>query len=382
MSETLTNVDPLVGPGTVDQPPSTPLEGARLLVVDDVAENVRLVATALRPLGAKVFGFTDPLRARAAVERQRPDLALLDIEMPGMDGFALCSWLKAQDPTRDVPVLFLTASDRQEDKIRAFEVGAVDHVSKPFDLQELVARVSTHVQLSTQRRALEVSNRRLRDAAEFRDQVDAITHHDLKSPLVGVIGFANLLAEMADLDDQARSWACRIQTSGQRMLEQIERTLDLVRIEQGRATEVERVTVATIVEAVVTDLGPLATSSGVDVLSSTCSALEMMAEPHLLRRALDNLVKNAIEAAPMGTEVTVSADRSPRGVTISVSNLGAVPEELRDRFFEKYTTAGKKHGTGLGTYSAAKIIEAMRGSIALDTSVTGRTTVVVELPGG
>lgn len=132
-----------------------------ILVVDDIPKNIQLVASVLSEVGYEIMPATSGEQALIRVKNRLPDLILLDLMMPGMDGFSVCRELKADEATRDIPVIFLTAATDTEQVIRGFSQGAVDYVTKPFQSAELLARVRTHLDLKHAREALEVANREL-----------------------------------------------------------------------------------------------------------------------------------------------------------------------------------------------------------------------------
>src|SRR6476619_7683520 len=133
---------------------------ASVLVVDDTIENLRLLSSMLEEHGYEVRPVTNGRQALQAVERDPPDLILLDITMPEMDGYEVCRRLQERDGSRDVPVIFITALTDAADKVLAFEAGGVDYVTKPFQFEEVLARVRTHVALSRARSALTQSYQR------------------------------------------------------------------------------------------------------------------------------------------------------------------------------------------------------------------------------
>jgi two-component system sensor histidine kinase/response regulator len=124
----------------------------RILVVDDTPENLELLESYLRSQGYQVFALPNGDMALRAATKDHPDLILLDIVMPGLDGYQVCERLKADPATREIPVVFLSALDELGDKVRAFEVGGVDYLTKPLRMEEVRARVRTHLELSRQKR--------------------------------------------------------------------------------------------------------------------------------------------------------------------------------------------------------------------------------------
>ncbi|MCP4630102.1 MAG: response regulator, partial [bacterium] len=189
-----------------------------ILVVDDTPANLRLLAGILTDQGYTVRPVPNgKLALWGARGKTPPDLILLDIMMPGMDGYEVCQQLKADERTRDIPVIFLSALDDVLDKIKAFSVGGVDYITKPFEDQEVLARVQTHLELKHAREKLKQQNLELIEAARLREDIERITRHDLKTPLNAIIGFPGLIIAKEKLSDKSVGYLKIIEKSGYRM---------------------------------------------------------------------------------------------------------------------------------------------------------------------
>jgi signal transduction histidine kinase len=166
-----------------------------ILVVDDTPANLRLLANMLTGQGYKVRSVINGPMALTATRAAHPDLILLDINMPGMNGYEVCETLKEDEETREIPIIFISALDEIQDKVKAFTVGGVDYITKPFQFEEVLARVETHLALRNMRRQLQAANVKLEKQVQ---ELDAFAHtvaHDLKNPLGGVIGYAEFLID-------------------------------------------------------------------------------------------------------------------------------------------------------------------------------------------
>jgi CheY-like chemotaxis protein len=172
------------GFGTGAQPKS------RVLVVDDISKNLQIVGTMLRNEGYQVMPATSGVQALERALGQPPHLILLDLMMPEMDGLEVCRRLKAEPLTRQIPVIFLTASNEMEHLVKGFEAGAVDYITKPFNAPELLARVRTHLEL-------QLARERLREMNEEKNEFMGIAAHDLRNPLSAIKGFAEMIVEDA-----------------------------------------------------------------------------------------------------------------------------------------------------------------------------------------
>jgi PAS domain S-box-containing protein len=227
-----------------------------------------------------------------------------------------------------------------------------------------------------------------KELEQLREDVERIMRHDLKAPLVGIINLPELLLEDENLTEEQVEYLEMIRESGRNMLNQVNLSLDLYKMETGsyqyQPQPVDLVRLAGQIER---DLGGQAHSLGVRLEVSVrgqpisqASPFIVQAESLLLYSMLANLVSNALEATPMGGAVSMAVTETGEGARFAVHNPAAVPEAVRDVFFEKYATHGKKRGTGLGTYSAKLMAETMGGDIGVSTSDATGTIVSVNLP--
>ncbi len=365
--------------------PSAPRQPS-LLLVDDTADNLHLLSEI----------FTGDYRIRAAHNGQKaldiccsdtpPDLVLLDVMMPGMDGFEVAKRMREHPNAENVPIIFVTALTESESRLKGLELGAVDFVTKPIDPVQLKLRVDNFIRYIELRRQVQADYDNLLAMARLRDDVDAMTRHDLKGPLSGALGVVQSMMEHDDLD---RRQIEQLRMSEQAMLQvmnMINLSTELYKIETKRfvldpvaipignllrrVAETARIAYSSKHLSIVVD-------ADVDVGIDPASA---MGEPTLCYSLISNLLKNACEAAPPNSKVTlVSTDADPQ--RIAISNTGAVPAAIREHFFEKFVTAGKQGGTGLGTYSARLLARAQLGDVELEVSdENNTTTLTVTLP--
>ncbi|CAK0742766.1 histidine kinase [Azospirillaceae bacterium] len=359
---------------------------ATILAVDDKIENIAIITSVLES-DYKIIGASNGDMALTIARYQAIDLILLDLMMPGMDGYEVCRELKADDRTRDIPVIIITGSEQPNAEVDVFEIGAVDYITKPIKHLVLSAHVRTHLALSDANKKLAIQNKMLIEAARLRDDVEQITKHDLKSPLNVIIVAPQLLLMDGSCSERQRNLYNQIKDAGYRMLEMINTSLDIYKMENG--SYIFTPSPINIVDVLRTAWGELAPNALAKHLRISVSVdgqhsvdhrpVYVMAESLLCHSMLSNLLKNAIEASPCGDIITIEI-QSSLNVDITIENGGEVPIEIRDRFFERLVTSGKTDGTGLGTYSAMLIAKTHNGHIALDTSNAGRTSIRITLP--
>jgi len=363
------------------------VERPTVLIIDDSPTDLAIQEEALRG-DYRVICVKDPEEAFTLIRSgTRPDLVLLDILMPGADGRDVCRRLKADAATATVPVIFVTSRDASDEEEAGFAAGAVDYVAKPVNPRLLVARVQAHVELKRSREALERQNDALKETARMREEVEQINRHDLKNPLMVILNVPSILRHQPDLTAEQSRWLGVVETEARRMIEMINRSIDLLKMEKGiYPLKPERVDALAVARAVTDGLAHSAGDGGVTVRvlldgkpSGPSDTFPVQGEEPLLYSMMANLVKNAIEAAPAGSTVSVTF-RNGGASTFSVHNEGVVPESIRGRFFEKFVTAGKPGGTGLGAYSARLIATTLGGSISCASSSREGTTLTVTLP--
>jgi signal transduction histidine kinase len=363
-----------------------PVRMPSVLVVDDMIENLRLLSDILDHRGYDVRAVTGGAQALQAVERDPPDLILLDITMPEMDGYEVCRRLRAQESTRDVPVIFLTALTDTADKIKAFDAGGVDYVTKPFQVEEVLARVKTHVALRRAQIALADSYTRLRTLERLRDDLVHMIVHDMRSPLAALLIRLRFLRTLtAALSEEHREDLRAAVQSADLLRKMTDDLLDVSRLEDGRMP-VERAAwdLTQIARDVCAALATLDRDRRIDIESA--GPVNVTCDGALVRRVLENLVTNGIRHTPAGSRLRVSVASLDGRARVAVHDEGdGVPLEARAKIFEKFGTLETRqertyHSVGVGLAFCKLAIEAQGGTIGVDPSVPLGSTFWFELP--
>ncbi|MEO5340401.1 MAG: hybrid sensor histidine kinase/response regulator [Magnetococcus sp. MYC-9] len=359
-----------------------------ILVVDDYPENIAILK---RVLGEQYIvrpAINGRVALKAVTVEPLPDLVLLDIMMPEMDGFEVCERLKADPVSREIPVIFITSKDQVEDETRGFAAGAVDYISKPFSIPVVMARVATHLAMHAAHVQLKQQYIALQEMEKLRKDVEAITRHDLKTPINGILGCTEVLLEDDELSPiEQKEFYRLIHDSANRLQEMVNMSMNLVNMEQGRYEAVlQPIPLLPILQRILVDhrvwierkrLTTVITVDGRPLRET--DVFTILGDKTLCYTMLANLCKNAMEASGAGQTVTIALQNSQQGATIAIHNHGAVPETIRDNFFDKYVTHGKTGGTGLGTYSSRLMAETQQGHIGLHSSEQEGTTVTVTM---
>jgi light-regulated signal transduction histidine kinase (bacteriophytochrome) len=374
-------------------------ERPTILIVDDTPDNLRLLSAMLSDRGYEVRKAINGRMALIAVEAAHPDLILLDIMMPEMDGYEVCTQLKSSPKTEEIPVIFLSALNEINDKVKAFTVGGADYISKPFHEREVLIRVENRLMLRRLQKQLSEQNTKLLEQNEQLNQLNAelersnqeleqfayVVSHDLQSPLQSIIGFVDLLAYKYKnkLDEKANRYIYFIEDGAKRMQQLIQGLLAYSRVGR-KGGEFEPVDCKAIVEGVKHNLSASIAASQAEVI---CHPLpEAIADPLQLSQVFQNLIGNAIkfcrpEEPP---KVEISAERKDNQWLFKVSDNGiGIEAEYFQRIFEIFQrlhTAEEYPGTGIGMAICKKIVERHGGQIWVESTVNVGTTFYFTLP--
>jgi signal transduction histidine kinase len=365
---------------------------ADILVVDDAPANLQVISSLLKGHGYKVRLSPSGKLALHAARQAPPDLILLDVNMPELSGYEVAEELKRDPALRDIPIIFLSALQETTDKVRAFAAGAVDYVTKPFQFEEVEARVRTHLalrrlqaELEERSRSLEQANQELQRLQELRDNLTHMIVHDLRSPLAAIIVNLDLVAhrEKALSTASAESLA-DARASSRTLVRMVGSMLDVARMEAGQLelTRSDCDLVALAHEAVRAVRSP-----GVDAAATIDAAgpVVVSADQELLSRVLENLVGNAFKFAPESDTVRIGVARTgTSGARVTVADRGpGIAPEMHARIFEKFGQAqpsATRSGSGLGLTFCKLAVEAHSGRIGVESEVGKGAMFWFELP--
>ncbi|MEZ0229082.1 MAG: response regulator [Planctomycetota bacterium] len=357
-----------------------------ILVVDDTIENLRLLATLLDQHGYDTRPVTSGTQALQVATREPPDLILLDVGMPGMDGYEVCRALKSVPGLGDIPVVFVTALSEVGDKVRAFEAGGVDYVTKPFQFPEVLARVKTHLALRAARLEVARSYERVRALEELRDNLVHMVVHDMRSPLTGMIGSISLIEARADgLRTEVPQEIAILKNASSRLLEMTNDLLDVKRLEEHTMPlNRSRLDLVEIVAESRKLIGGWDANRVTSVKADGPVAVD--GDRALLRRVVENLLNNAFKHTPPEGAIVVSVTSGGGRVRMTVADEGpGVPVAARTRIFEKFGAMRARedqeyHSVGLGLAFCKLAIEAHGGSIGVDAREPKGSVFWFELP--
>ncbi|MBN1653509.1 MAG: response regulator [Deltaproteobacteria bacterium] len=356
---------------------------ANILIVDDTVETLQLLTVMLKNQGYETRPVSSGKSALQAASDDPPDLILLDINMPQMNGYEVCQRLKASDATKEIPVIFISAYNQTPDKVRAFGAGGVDYVTKPFQLDEVLARVKAHLslrrlqlQLEAKNRKLEASLARQQELEQIKERLVQMIVHDLKSPLAAIAGNADYLIEEIQGNGDAADAVGDIADSAQSMHRMVLNILDVIQLEEkGLQPRRASVDLAKLVDSAAATIGRVAQKAGRTIEVRPAPGLPKVPfDPNLIQRLLENLLDNSLRHAPRGTAVVIEFDVCSEGeVAIDVYDRGPrVPRERKNEIFEPHARmlgeadVDPRISKGLGLAFCKLAVEAHGGRIWVD----------------
>jgi len=366
---------------------------ATVLIVDDTPANLAVIVETLE---GQCFRVVVAERGEEALQRAdyvQPDLILLDVMMPDLNGFEICRRLKGQPGTRDIPVIFMTSLTSIADKVTGFAAGGVDYVTKPLHVEEVRSRVNTHLSLRAMQRELEKKNAQLQRNQQtltaINEELEAFSYsvsHDLRAPLRAINSFAQIAVdtERENLTPKGLECLNKVIFASQRMDVLIQDLLNYARTGSGavRATPVPLAPLISQVECTF--------SKQFDAIGGRFEVTQPLAtplgDPILIQQILTNLVDNALkyrsrEGVP---EVRLSAAPSGRQVLLQVADNGiGIAPEYREKIFQMFQrlhTDREYPGTGIGLAIVAKAVRAMGGAMSVDSSPGRGSTFSIRLP--
>ncbi len=362
----------------------------KILIVDDEPVNLKTLGNLLKEDYEILIAKDGEQALVHAFDEEPPDLILLDIMMPGLDGYEICRIFQTEQKTQHIPIIFVSALSEEVDEAKGLEMGAVDYITKPISNSIALARVKTQLKLKRAYEELKAVNKELaqknialEEVAALREDVEHITRHDLKNPLNGIICATSLLMDDDDLKEEQEELTKIIEEAGYQMLDMINNSLNLYKMEIGSYQyHPLQVDILHLIRKIVIQAKIHILSVGILLNNQPVTKEDtffIYGEELLCYSMFANLFKNAIEASPKEATITVKLDEKEMA-TIRIHNQGSVPQQIRHHFFDKYATAAKAGGTGLGTYSAKLMAETLGGNISLETSDEMGTTITVQLP--
>ena len=366
------------------------LKNRKVLLVDDDRLNIRILSGILKPEGLALSEACSGESAIEEYERFLPDLVLLDVVMPGIDGFETCRRLKQKHGPHCAPVIFITAKSDTSDVVEGLAAGGVDYLPKPFRPKEALARIRIHLQNRMLHEQQTKLVEQLKRANADKNRLMGMAAHDLRNPLASIRALAEFLSDgtVGPMTAEQLDLIKTIHDASQSMLTLVNELLDFSVIESGELK----------VHPVKTSLGELiaksveltninAVKKGTRVeFARDATGENIPIDQEKIKQVVDNLLSNAVKFSPSNSVIRVTLQARPDHVTVSVRDQGpGIPDGDRDKLFKDFgrtsvkPTAGEK-STGLGLAICKKIIVAHQGDICADNEPDGGCTFKFTLP--
>jgi len=362
-----------------------------ILVVDDNPKNIQIIALILRELNYKITIAVDGKTAINLVDRVRPDLILLDIMMPGMDGFEACQIIKSDSKNENIPIIFLTALSEKSKIVKGFENGGVDYIVKPFNKDELISRVKTHLGLKFARDEIQKITNHLNELNTIKDKIFSVIGHDLRSPIGGMKMIIDNLMIKADkyADENLVESVEILSKTSNEVFNLLENLLWWART-QNKAVTIynENLYLEQIVNSIYYlnkssfNIKKISFKKNIDL---NCT---VRADANVLKTILRNLLSNAIKFTSEGGIITINAHTLGEFVHISITDTGVgIPADKIDLLFdekEHLSTFGTNNesGSGLGLKLCGEFVKLSKGNIHVKSKIGFGSTFTIEIPRG
>ncbi len=357
-----------------------------VLVVDDQPDNLRLLCGMLKARNCIVRPVPSGSMAIDAAESRPPDIVLMDINMPGMNGYEACAELKSREGLRDIPVIFLSALGETIDKVRAFDVGGVDYITKPFKIEEVDARIKTHLAIRRLQAELQDQYEELLKLEKLRDQLTHMIVHDMRNPLAVIMGALHLACN--DPESHFSESVGELLELGRSRADVVERMatemLDIGRMEQK---EMPFQPEEHDMKAIINDACKNVVLAGQKLIVEIPEGpIPFRCDGDLVRRIVTNMLGNAVKFTHTGKEIRVTARIVEERMWIEVTDQGTgIAPEYHDLIFEKFGQVDGDHrkevpSTGLGLTFCRLAVEAHGGHIGLKSSPGEGSTFWFNLP--
>ena len=353
-----------------------------ILIVDDVPKNIQVLGTILSKLECELAVAMNGQQALDTIEKIKPDLILLDVMMPILDGHEVCRRLKSSDETKDIPIIFLTAKTETEDIVTGFELGAVDYVTKPFIGNELLARVKTHL-------SLKITKENLKEEIATKNKFFSIISHDLRGSFGIILSLVQLIKENRDdlSPEETDELLSDIVNASKNTIDLLQNLLEWSRSQTGRIKfNPEKLSISELFSEIIAGQSEIAENKNIKLLSYVNSNKTVFADKNMILLVIRNLISNAIKFTPNGGEIDLTADDMDEFIKISVTDNGVgIKSDRVDSLFHietKTSTSGTENeqGNGLGLILCKEFVERNKGDIKVESEAGRGTTVWLTLP--
>jgi len=364
-----------------------------ILLVDDYPDNLRILGTILKEEHYSIAAATSGKQALDFMKTHSPDLILLDLQMPDMDGYQVCKTIKKSPQWQVIPIIFLTARIESQDIVKGLQCGAVDYICKPFNRAELLSRVKNHISLKLAEDKIIEQNQYLQHLIDEKNTLLEIVAHDLRNPLTGIVGLVDVLyAVIKENDLELLEAECldifpHIKNAVSKMLDNVCAILDLQKMESGiLEVDIQQCNIAEIIREVLETNKVNADKKEIKISFQCDQPVLAQVDKIRIREIFDNLLGNAIKYSPYRQPIIVQLSKDKQNFTFIIKDNGqGFSEDDKKNIFKKYQQlsakpTGNESSTGLGLSIVKKLVELFGGSIKLESQYHKGSKFTVTLP--
>lgn len=358
-----------------------------ILIVDDVPANLKVLGEILKAEGYLVRPVPNGTLALQVAERTEPDLILLDIMMPDLNGFEVCKRLKENEKVSDIPVIFISALNDTQDIVKALQCGGVDFITKPFQSEEVIARVKIHLKLRHQSKKLMEQSIELQKLIATKDKFFSILAHDLRGPIGGFMGITDFLLEDLSADEK-NELSIELNHSAHSLFSLLENLLEWARIQQGQiAFNPVDIDLNELVQECLKAQSDSIRKKDIRIDVTIAENQVVFADENMLQSIIRNLLSNAVKFTPKNGNISVSASTNQNGsvvVLIKDSGIGMKSEMVSNLFClnannSRPGTEGER-SSGLGLHLCKDFVEKHGGEIWVESEVNIGTSFYFSIP--
>lgn len=361
-----------------------------IAIIDDEVMNLEMIGFIIGKLGYLTIPIQNSLEALNQLVKIKPDLILLDVQMPKLNGFELCKLIKKTPHIKDIPIIFITGMNSPENKIKGLEIGGVDYVTKPFNPLELKARVKTHVELSLAKKNIENQATKLRESLNLKNRIFSIIGHDLRSPLSAAkLKMDFILRGIIDpkKDDFLDSTVYELSRTMDEALNLLQNLLGWGRSESNQIEIIpEELDIHQIAEETFRLLKIGSEHKQIKLINQVPIEYKAFADLNTIKTVLRNLVSNAIKFTSKEGEVTINAKKENNRIRIAVIDNGqGISKDDTKKILntkEHFSNLGteREPGTGLGLVLCQIFVKKNGGTLKVESEVGRGSTFHFDLP--
>lgn len=359
-----------------------------VLIVDDNKENLKVVSNYLKREGYEIALSLNAENAYSVLENHEIDLVLLDVMMPGEDGYTFCRRIKKEDRFKEIPVIFLTAMSDTENLVEGFKAGGVDYITKPFRKEELLARVKSHVELSKAKKSIIAQANLIQQINMTRDRMYSVISHDIKAPFANISMMISMISEgyLETDSEDFREILANLNYSTKETYALLENLLNWTRSQTGKLECVkEKVSLLDLVESSLSFIRLNAENKNISIDVAIDDNLMLNADPNMMKSVIRNLLSNAVKFTDRNGQIFLTGDRDSDGTVIfTIRDTGVgIPKDRLDTLFSRnifVSSSGTSNekGSGLGLHLVRDFSEANNGTVDVISEPDKGTTFILK----